>query len=46
MFECYGNIAFKEHKFMVLSNKLNKSLDYRLYTGIFEDEQLITFKRI
>ena len=46
MFECFSNISFREYKYLVLSNKLHKNLDYRLFSGIFENEQLITFKKI
>ena len=46
MFECFANISFKEHKYLVLSNKLRNNLDYRLFSGIFENEQLIAFKKI
>ena len=47
LFECFSLICLQKFEYVILSNNLKKKdLSIRLYSQIFEGEQLVLFKKI
>ena len=46
MLEAYNNLSFKKFSYLILNNNLQSDMDFRLYSQIFKDEQLIVFKKL
>lgn len=47
MFEVFSLICTEKYQYIILNNNLKKTnLNFRIYSQIFEGEQLILFKKI
>ena len=46
MLEAYNNVSFQKFSYIVLNNNLQSDMDYRIYSQIFKDEQLLVFKKL
>ena len=46
MVEAYTNVSFREFSYIILSNNLKTNMDYRLFSQIFSDEQLVVYKSL
>ena len=47
MFEIFSLICLEKYQYLILNNTLKKTnLDFRIYSQIFEGEQLVYFKKI
>ena len=46
MLEAYNDVSFKKFTYIILNNNLQSDMDFRIYTQIFENEQLLVYKKL
>ena len=46
MLEAYNSVSFRKFSYIILNNNLLGDMDYRIYSQIFQDEQLVVFKKL